>query len=307
MLFLYLLRRLVQAIPTLLGVAILMFLFVRALPGDPARLYAGLDATATEVAAVRERFGLDRSVPEQFGLYLGSLLRGELGRSFRSDRPITELLERHFRATLALSLIAIALAMIVGVALGVIAAVRRGSLTDLGVTIGSILGISAPSFFVGILLIYVFAVQWRLFPVAGSLTWSGMVLPAVTLAAGAIGTVARFTRSSLLEVMGEDYVRTARAKGIHPRTVLRKHVLKNALIPVITITGLQFGFLLSGAVIVETVFNFPGLGWLLIQSIEARDYPVIQALMLVFSVQFVLINLLADVLYAAVDPRISYG
>ncbi len=307
MLLLYLLRRLVQAIPTLLGVAILMFLFVRALPGDPARLYAGLDASASEVAAVRERFGLDRSVPAQFGLYLGSLVRGELGRSFRSDRPITELLERHFRATLALSLIAIALAMIVGIALGVIAAVQRGSLTDLGVTIGSILGISAPSFFVGILLIYVFAVQWRLFPVAGSLTWSGMVLPAVTLAAGAIGTVARFTRSSLLEVMGEDFVRTARAKGIHPRTVLRKHVLKNALIPVITITGLQFGFLLSGAVIVETVFNFPGLGWLLIQSIEARDYPVIQALMLVFSVQFVLINLLADVLYAAVDPRISYG
>ncbi len=307
MLLLYLLRRLVQAIPTLLGVAILMFLFVRALPGDPARLYAGLDATPAEVTAVRERFGLDRSLPAQFGLYLGSLARGELGRSFRSDRPITELLERHFRATLTLSLIAIALAMIVGVGLGVIAAVRRGSLTDLGVTIGSILGISAPSFFVGILLIYVFAVQWRLFPVAGSLTWSGMVLPAVTLAAGAIGTVARFTRSSLLEVMGEDFVRTARAKGIHPRTVLRKHVLKNALIPVITITGLQFGFLLSGAVIVETVFNFPGLGWLLIQSIEARDYPVIQALMLVFSVQFVLINLLADVLYAAVDPRISYG
>ena len=307
MLLVYLLRRLVQAIPTLLGVAILMFLFVRALPGDPARLYAGLDATPAEVTAVRERFGLDRSLPAQFGLYLGSLARGELGRSFRSDRPITELLERHFRATLTLSLIAIALAMIVGVGLGVIAAVRRGSLTDLGVTIGSILGISAPSFFVGILLIYVFAVQWRLFPVAGSLTWSGMVLPAVTLAAGAIGTVARFTRSSLLEVMGEDFVRTARAKGIHPRTVLRKHVLKNALIPVITITGLQFGFLLSGAVIVETVFNFPGLGWLLIQSIEARDYPVIQALMLVFSVQFVLINLLADVLYAAVDPRISYG
>lgn len=307
MLLRYLLRRLIQAIPTLLGVAILMFLFVRALPGDPARLYAGLDATPSEVAAVRERFGLDRSLPEQFGLYLGSLARGELGRSFRSDRPIGELLERHFRATLSLSLIAIALAMLVGIALGIVAALKRGSLVDLGVTIGSILGISAPSFFVGILLIYLFAVQWRMFPVAGSLSWHGMVLPAVTLAAGAIGTVARFTRSSLLEVMGEDFVRTARAKGVHPSLVLRKHVLKNALIPVITIVGLQFGFLLSGAVIVETVFNFPGLGWLLIQSIEARDYPVIQALMLVFSIQFVLINLLADVLYAAIDPRISYA
>jgi len=307
MLLRYLLRRLLQALPTLLGVAVLMFLFVRALPGDPARLYAGIDATPAEVADARERFGLDRSVPEQFGRYVVQLARGELGRSFRSDRPVTDLLVRHFRATLYLSLIAIALAMVVGVGLGIVAAVRRGSWTDLLVTIVSILGISAPSFFVGILLIYLFAVQWRWFPVAGSLTWQGMVLPAVTLAAGAVGTVARFTRSSLLEVMGEDYVRTAKAKGLHPRLLLRKHALKNALIPVITIGGLQFGFLLSGAVIVETVFNFPGLGWLLIQSIEARDYPVIQALMLVFALQFVLINLVADLLYAAVDPRIAYA
>jgi ABC-type dipeptide/oligopeptide/nickel transport system permease component len=307
MLLRYLLRRLVQAVPTLLGVAVLMFLFVRALPGDPARLYAGLDATAQEVAAARERFGLDRGLPEQFGRYVLNLAQGELGRSFRSDRPVVELLQRHFRATLYLSLIAIVLAMAVGVALGVIAAVRRGSAADLLVTIGSILGISAPSFFVGILLIYLFAVQWRMFPVAGSLTVQGMVLPAVTLATGAIGTVARFARSSMLEVMNEDYVRTARAKGLPPRRVLAKHALKNALIPVITIGGLQFGFLLSGAVIVETVFNFPGLGWLLIQSIEARDYPVIQALMLVFALQFVVINLLADLLYAAVDPRISYA
>jgi ABC-type dipeptide/oligopeptide/nickel transport system permease component len=307
MLLRYLLRRLLQAVPTLLGVAVLMFLFVRALPGDPARLYAGLDATPQEVAAARERFGLDRGLPEQFGRYVLNLAQGELGRSFRSDRPVVDLLQRHFRATLYLSLIAIVLAMALGVALGVIAAVRRGSAADLLVTIGSILGISAPSFFVGILLIYVFAVQWRMFPVAGSLTVQGMVLPAVTLATGAIGTVARFARSSMLEVMNEDYVRTAHAKGLPPRRVLGKHALKNALIPVITIGGLQFGFLLSGAVIVETVFNFPGLGWLLIQSIEARDYPVIQALMLVFALQFVVINLLADVLYATVDPRISYA
>lgn len=307
MLLRYFLQRLLQAIPTLLGVAILMFLFVRALPGDPARLYAGFDASPEEVIDARERFGLDRGVLEQFGFYLANLARGELGRSFRSDRPVTELLVRHFRATLYLSLIAIGMAMIVGVGLGIIAAVNRGSWADLLVTITSILGISAPSFFVGMLLIYLFSVQWRILPVAGSLSWAGMVLPAVTLAAGAIGTVARFTRSSLLEVMGEDFIRTARAKGLHPRLVLRKHALKNALIPVITIGGLQFGFLLSGAVIVETVFNFPGLGWLLIQSIEARDYPVIQALMLVFALQFVLINVVADVLYAVVDPRIAYA
>lgn len=303
----YLLRRTAHALPTLLGVALLMFLFVRALPGDPARLYAGIDASPSEVAAARARFGLDASLPEQFGRYVASLARGELGRSFRSDRPVIELLGRHVRATVALSLIAIAIALVLGITLGVVAAITRGSWIDVGVTIASVLGISAPSFFVGILFIYAFAVQWRMFPVSGSLSWEGMVLPAATLAAGAIGTVARFTRSSLLEVMGEEYVRTAHAKGLHPRLVLRKHALKNALIPVITIVGLQFGFLLSGAVIVETVFNFPGLGWLLIQSIEARDYPVIQALMLVFAVQFVAINVIADLLYAAVDPRIAYG
>ena len=303
----YLIRRLLEAIPTLLGVAILMFLFVRALPGDPARLYAGLDASPIEVEAARERFGLDRSLPEQFGRYVAGLARGDLGRSFRSDRPVSELLARHFPPTLALSMIAIVAALAIGMALGVAAAVRRGSLADLSITIGSILGVSTPSFFLGILLIYVFAVGWRVLPVAGSLTAAGLILPSVTLAAGAIGTIARFVRSSMLEVMSEDYVRTARAKGIQPSTVLRKHALKNALIPVVTIGALQFGFLLSGAVIVETVFNFPGLGWLLIQSIEARDYPVIQALMLVFAVQFVAVNVIADLLYGVVDPRVSYA
>ncbi len=303
----YLFRRLLEAIPTLLGVVVLMFLFVRALPGDPARLYAGLDATAEEVVEARERFGLDRSLPEQFGRYVLNLTQGDLGRSFRSDRPVLSLLARHFPATLALSLLAIAAALAFGVLLGVAAAVRRGSPADLAITVGSILGVSTPSFFLGILLIYVFAVGLRVLPVAGSLTPAGLVLPAVTLAAGAVGTIARFVRSSMLEVMGEDYVRTARAKGLPRGRVLRKHALKNALIPVVTIGALQFGFLLSGAVIVETVFNFPGLGWLLIQSIDARDYPVIQALMLVFALQFVLVNVLADLLYGVVDPRVSYA
>ncbi len=303
----YLLRRLLETIPTLLGVVVLMFLFVRALPGDPARLYAGLDATPAEVVEARERFGLDRSLPEQFGRYVLNLTRGDLGRSFRSDRPVTALLGRHFPATLALSLLAITAALTIGIVLGVSAAVRRGSAADLAITIGSILGVSTPSFFLGILLIYVFAVGLRVLPVAGSLTFEGLILPAVTLAAGAVGTIARFVRSSMLEVMGEDYVRTARAKGLRRGRVLRKHALKNALIPVVTIAALQFGFLLSGAVIVETVFNFPGLGWLLIQSIDARDYPVIQALMLVFALQFVFVNVIADLLYGVVDPRVSYA
>ena len=307
MLLRYLFRRTLETIPTLLGVIVLMFAFVRALPGDPARLYAGLDAGPEEVSAVRERFGLDRPLPDQFMRYVAALARGELGRSFRSDRPVASLLARHVPATVALSLVAIGVAIALGIAIGVIAALWRGSIVDLLVTIGSIIGVSAPSFFVGILLIYVFAVQRQVLPVAGSLTLEGMILPSLTLAAAAIGTIARFTRSSLLEVLGEDFIRTARSKGAAPTRVVRRHALKNALIPVITVGGLQFGFLLSGAVIVETVFNFPGLGWLLIQSIDARDYPVIQALMLVFSLQFVAVNLIADLLYGAVDPRISYA
>lgn len=302
----YLLRRLIEAIPTLLGVVILIFFFVRALPGDPARLYAGVEASAQEVADVRERFGLDAPMPVQFARFLQNLVQGNLGRSFRADRPVVQLIARHFVPTLYLSLLAIALASIVGIALGVAAAVKRNSLADLAITSFSILGISTPSFFLGILLIYLFAVHFRILPVSGSVSTTGLILPALTLAASSLGTIARFSRSSLLEVMGSDFIRTARAKGIRQPLIIFKHGLRNALIPVVTIIGLQFGFLLSGAIIVETVFNFPGLGWLLIQSINARDYPAIQALMLVFSLQFVVINLLVDVLYGAIDPRISY-
>lgn len=303
----YVLKRLVQAVPTLLGVVVLIFFFVRALPGDPARLYVGTDADLATVEAARKQFGLDRSVPEQFVLFAKGLAQGNLGRSYRANVPASELIVRHFRATVVLASIAITAATLVGVLLGVAAALRRGSVVDLAITSTSILGISTPSFFLGILLIYLFAVEWRVLPVAGSVSPRGLVLPAVTLAAAGLGTIARFARSSLLETLGNDYIRTAYAKGLAAGRVIGKHAVRNALIPVLTIVGLQFGFLLSGTVIVETVFNFHGLGWLLIQSIEARDYPVIQGLLLVFALQFVLINLIVDVLYAAIDPRISYG
>lgn len=303
---LFLVKRLFEAVPTVLGVVVLVFFFVRALPGDPARLYAGVDSDITVVQAVRERFGLDRSLPEQFVRFTVQLARGELGQSFRANRPVGQVMLRHLQPTLVLGAIAGVLATILGVTLGVAAALRRNSLVDLGITSFSILGISTPSFFLGILFIYVFAVHWRVLPVAGSVTPLGLVLPSLTLAAGGLGTIARFARSSVLETFGNDYIRTAYAKGLPQRIVINKHALRNALIPVITIVGLQFGFLLSGAVIVETVFNFPGLGWLLIQSIDARDYPVIQGLLLVFALQFVIINLVVDLLYAAVDPRITY-
>lgn len=303
----YVLKRLVQAVPTLLGVVVLIFFFVRALPGDPARLYVGTDADLATLEAARQKFGLDRSLPEQFVFYVRGLAQGDLGRSFRANMPAAELIGRHFRATIVLASIAISIATLLGVLLGVAAALRRGSAVDLAITSTSILGISTPSFFLGILLIYLFAVELRVLPVAGSVSPRGLVLPAATLAAAGLGTIARFARSSLLETLGNDYIRTAYAKGLAAARVIGKHAIRNALIPVLTIVGLQFGFLLSGTVIVETVFNFHGLGWLLIQSIEARDYPVIQGLLLVFSVQFVLINLIVDVLYAAIDPRISYG
>ena len=206
-----------------------------------------------------------------------------------------------------LAIAAIVVAVIGGMLLGVLAAMRRNTWADLGVTAVSILGISTPSFFLAILFIYLFAVEWRVLPVSGSTSARGLVLPTLTLAASSLGTIARFARSSYLEVAGEDFVRTARAKGLTGRVIAGKHVLRNALIPVVTIVGLQFGFLLSGAIIVETVFNFPGLGWLLIQSIDARDYPVIQALMLVFAIQFLVINLVVDVVYALIDPRVSYA
>jgi len=302
----YTFKRLLETLPTLLGIMIVVFFFIRALPGDPARLYVGQEATAAEVDIIRERFGLDAPLPVQFGRFAVALSQGSLGVSYRSNLPVTRVIGRHFVATLWLSLLAIALASAVGIALGVLAAYSRGSFFDLFMTVLSILGISTPSFFLAILLIYVFAVDWGVLPVTGSVSVRGLVLPTVALAANSLGTIARFSRSSLLEVISQDFVRTARAKGLAAAAVLNKHALKNALIPVVTIMGLQFGFLLSGAIIVETVFNFPGLGWLLIQSINARDYPVLQGLMLVFALEFVLINVLVDVLYGVIDPRISY-
>lgn len=302
----YTLRRLVQAVPTLVGVVILIFFFVRALPGDPARLYAGVDADAATVAAVRVQMGLDRSLPEQFGYFVTGLARGDLGMSFRARMPVSALLTQHFRATLVLASIAIAVATLLGVLLGITAARRRNSVVDLGITSVSVLGISTPAFFLGILLIYLFSVKLRVLPVAGSVSLKGLVLPTATLAVASLGTIARFARSSLLETIGNDYVRTATAKGLSRARVVNKHALRNSLIPVITIVGLQFGFLLSGTVIVETVFNYHGLGWLLIQSVEARDYPAVQGLMLVFALQFIAINLMVDVLYGLIDPRITY-
>jgi glutathione transport system permease protein len=294
-------------IPILLGVSLGAFMFLHAIPGDPARMLAGPDATLEDVRAVRSRLGLDRPLLVQYALFIRNAVGGDFGRSYRSGAPVREVLGEHVGPTLELSMAAIALAVVTGMGVGTLQAVRRNSLPDYVSTIFSVAGISTPAFFLGLLLIYVFSVDIHWFPSGGMSGLRSLVLPAVTLAAASAAVIARFTRSSLLEVLGEDYVRTAKAKGVPGRRVLMRHSLRNALIPVVTLIGLEFGFLLGGAIVVETVFTWPGLGWLLIQSIGFRDYPVLTAEILLFSLQFLTINLVVDVLYAALDPRVVYA
>ncbi len=302
----YLIRRLLELIPTLIGVSIAVFLFIHAIPGDPARLAAGQDASLADVEAMRVRLGLNHSLPVQYLYFLRNAAHGDFGLSFRQQVPVLQVVREHFMPTLLLSTSAIVIAFVFGLLSGVMAATRRNSWFDLVITGLSATGISIPSFFLGILLIYLFAVDLHWFPVTGSVSLRGLVLPSVSLALAPLATIARFVRSSFLEVSGEDFVRTASAKGLGYAAVTYKHALRNALIPVVTMTGLQFGFLLGGAVVIETVFNFTGLGWLLIQSIGFRDYAVLQVLLLLFALEFMLVNLLVDVTYGALDPRIRY-
>jgi peptide/nickel transport system permease protein len=302
----YLLRRVLIALPTLLGVVLLVFLMVRLAPGDPAVLLAGEFATPETLEAIRARYGLDRSLPEQFFIYMGALLRGDLGESARSRRPVLEELKTYFPNTLELALAAILVAVLTGIPLGILAALRPGSGLDLSVMVLALLGVSMPVFWFGLLAILIFSVELGWFPVAGKGTLAHLVLPAITLGINATALLARMTRGTLLEVLSQDYIRTARAKGLSERVVIFKHALRNALIPVITVVGLEFGTLLSGAVITETIFAWPGLGQLLVGSILARDYPVVQGAVLLVATSFVLINLLVDLLYAAIDPRVRY-
>jgi peptide/nickel transport system permease protein len=302
----YLLRRILIALPTLLGVVVLVFLMVRLAPGDPAVLLAGEFATPETLEAIRARYGLDRGLPEQFLIYLEALLRGDLGESARSRRPVLEELKTYFPNTLELASAAILVAVLTGIPLGILAALRPGSSLDLSVMVLALLGVSMPVFWFGLLAILIFSVGLGWFPVAGKGTLAHLILPAITLGINATALLARMTRGTLLEVLSQDYIRTARAKGLAERVVIFKHALRNALIPVVTVVGLEFGTLLSGAVITETIFAWPGLGQLLVGSILARDYPVVQGAVMLVAITFVLINLLVDLLYATIDPRVRY-
>ncbi|MFK8256684.1 glutathione ABC transporter permease GsiC [Erwinia sp. AnSW2-5] len=302
----YFLKRLLGLIPTLLIVAVLVFLFVHLLPGDPARLIAGREADADVVAMVRQQLGLDLPLPQQFWQYITHAVRGDFGISMVSKRPVSEEIAQRFLPTLWLTLSSMVWSVIFGMAIGIVSAVWRNRWPDrLGMTL-AVSGISFPAFALGILLMQVFSVELGWLPTVGAESWQHYILPSITLGAAVAAVMARFTRASFVEVMQEDYMRTARAKGVRESVVVIKHGLRNAMIPVITMMGLQFGFLLGGSIVVEVVFNWPGLGRLLVDSVEMRDYPVIQAEVLLFSLEFILINLVVDMLYAAINPAIRY-
>lgn len=302
----YFVKRLTGLAPTLLIVAALVFMFVHMLPGDPARLAAGQDADEQTVELVRKELGLDKPLPQQFVSYFGRLLQGDLGTSMRTRRPVSTEIAERFMPTLLLTLTSMAWAVVLGMGIGVISAVYRNRWPDrIGMAV-AVSGISFPAFALGMLAMQVFSVQLGWLPTVGADTWKHYILPSLTLGAAVAAVMARFTRASFVEVIQEDFVRTARAKGLPERVVVIKHCLRNALIPVVTMMGLQFGFLLGGSIVVEAVFNWPGLGRLLVDSVTQRDYPVIQALVLLFSLEFILINLVVDLLYGFINPTIRY-
>lgn len=303
----YILRRLLLLVPIWLGITLMAFGLGRLAPGDPARLIAERQVdgmpTPQQVERVREEYGLDAALPIQYARWVGNALRGDLGVSFKTGGPVLQELARRFPATLEIAVYGMLVGCALALPLGVLAAVRRGSGVDHASRLVALAGASLPSFWLAFLLIIVFAVQLRLLPVSGRGTPRHLVLPAITLGVALAAPLTRLTRSSMLEVLGEDYVRTARAKGLHERAVLGVHALRNALIPVVTVAGMSFGHLLGGAVIVETVFAWPGVGKLVVDSIFDRDYPLIQGYVLFMGTIFVLINLSVDLLYVWLDPR----
>lgn len=302
----YVVRRLLRMLPVTLVVVTLVFLLLHLIPGDPAQLMLDPSATEEQVLALRQQLGLDLPVGVQYVHYLNRLLHGTMGVSFKTGRSALADALPPFERTFQLAVASVVFAATLGITLGVLAGARPRSLLSSSTMVLALLGVSAPTFWVGLLLIIVFSLRLGVLPAGGAATWQSLILPAVTLGSFSLGVIARITRASLVEVMHTDYVRTARAKGALERVVIARHALKNALIPVITITSLTFGYALGGAVATETVFAWPGLGRHIVGSILARDYPAVQAGLFLFSVSFLIVNLLMDLAYAAVDPRITY-
>ena len=301
----YIIKRIIGVIPTLIIVTTFVFFFVRLIPGDPARLVAGPQATLEDVEVVREELGLNKPIVTQYVDYVTGLFHGDLGMSLRTKRPVATEVSLRYMNTVKLTLGSLAWSVVVGVLLGVWSGKHRSKWQDYTGMTMAISGISMPSFWIGFLLIMVFSVNLKWLPTTGADSWKSFILPSIALGTSIAAIIARFTRSSIIEVMKEDYIRTARAKGLKERTVIWKHAFRNAMISVVTVVGLQFGFLLGGSVVTESVFAFPGRGSLLVESVNYRDYNAIQSLILIFSLHFVVINLVVDILYALLNPEIK--
>ncbi|MEG9884202.1 MAG: ABC transporter permease subunit [Hyphomicrobiales bacterium] len=303
----YILRRLFALVPVLFLISIFVFLFVHLLPGDPARLLAGDNATLEEVETVRRALNLDQPLYRQYFDFIGHIANGNLGTSLRTGEPVATMIARTFMPTTWLALSSLGWSVLFGLSIGVISATRRGGIGDHIGMFAAVSGISMPPFWLGLLLMSVFSVKLGWFGTSGFDKPCDLILPSITLGAGVAAIMARFTRSAVIGVCFEDYIRTARAKGLKEKIVIWKHALRNALIPVVTMVGLQFGFLLGGSIVIERVFRWPGMGQLLLNAIAFRDYAVVQAEILIFSVEFLLINLAVDVLYGLINPKIRYS
>ncbi|MBL3649954.1 glutathione ABC transporter permease GsiC [Bacillus vallismortis] len=303
----YSIKRLLLMIPLLFIITVIVFMFVHMIPGDPARLIAGSDATIDEIKLVREKYGLDQPLYQQYISYMSNLFQGDLGTSIQAGRPVAEMLSERFMPTFWLTVVSMFWSLLFGIPIGLVSAVKRNKWQDHITMVFAVSAISIPSFWLGLMLMQLFSVQLGWLPTGGIDSWKHYILPSITLGAGVAAIIARFTRSAVMDVLKNDYIRTSRAKGLHEYTVLMKHAFRNAMIPVVTMTGLQFGFMLSGSIITETLFSWPGLGRLLINSIVSRDYPVIQAELLLFSFEFLLINLIVDLLYGWLNPKVRYG
>ena len=302
----YIIRRLLITVLLLLAITVIIFTMVRLVPGDPAVLMAGQGATKEQIELNRIRLGLDKHPVEQYVIFMGNLLRGDMGISTRTKEPVVDELRRGLPNTIRLALAAMVIAIIFGVSAGVIAGIKRNSIFDYASMLLALFGLSMPVFWLGLMLMLLFSVHLGWLPATGAYTWKHLILPAFTLGVASTAIIARMTRSSMLEVIRLDYVRTARAKGLAERLVVGRHALKNALIPVVTVIGLQMGLLLGGAVLTEIVFAWPGVGRLMVDAILARDYPVIQGVVLAIAGMFILVNLVVDIIYVYLDPRIRY-
>jgi peptide/nickel transport system permease protein len=302
----YVSRRLLQLIPTLFGVYTVAFLLMRVLPGDAARFLLGFRGNAEALAALRTKMRLDDPILTQYISFLTNILRGDLGNSYLTGEPVTEMIGRAIPITLQLALVAMLISLVVGVPLGVWSAVRKDSIIDNSTRILAVLGASVPTFWLGIQLQVIFGLNLKWFPISGVGFDSHIVLPGTALAVSTLALMLRMTRSSLLDELGQDYVRTARSKGLSGRWVIWRHALRNALLPILTVWGLSLADLLTGALLVEVIFSWPGMGRLLVQSISTRDYPLLQANLIIIAAVYAGMNLVVDVLYAFVDPRIRY-